>query len=186
MAATGFTSKQVTAITGVTNRQLVYWRKTGLVIPSRQTEGGHVRYSFSDLIALKTAMQLIDAGVSVQRMRKALRALVQFLPQICKPLSELHIVATGDVILVLHSDSDFEALSGQEWIFPLATLQQDIERYTDIREEHLPVQGKLFAKDQEDHEASYYQPMDKWQTVPKRGAANKQNQGANTAPFFMG
>ena len=53
----------------------------------------------SDLVALKAAKRLIDAGVSVQRIRKSIRALRKILPTVRRPLAELILVATGDVVL---------------------------------------------------------------------------------------
>ena len=129
MTDQAYTSRQAIAITGVTHRQLAYWRKTGLVIPSYQTRGGHARYSFTDLVAIKAAKQLIDAGISVQRLRRSITALTRLLPNLNKPLTELSLVATGDVVLIFHQGAAFEALSGQEWILPIAQLQRDIERH---------------------------------------------------------
>jgi DNA-binding transcriptional MerR regulator len=144
MAEHGFTNRQVVAITGVTPRQLTYWRQTGLIVPSDTTPGGHARYGFTDLIALKTAKRLIDAGVSVQRIRKAIASLVGFLPHVGRPLAELSLVATGDVVLVLHRGTAFEALTGQEWIFQVADLERDVARLRE-RERAAPLQGELFA-----------------------------------------
>jgi hypothetical protein len=42
--------------------------------------------------------------------------------------SELVLVATGDLVLVLHRGSTFEAVSGQEWIFEVSRLQREVER----------------------------------------------------------
>ncbi len=138
--ADGFTTRQVIRITRVTERQLTYWRKTGLLRPSTKTAGGHARYSFNDLIALKAAKRLIDAGVSVQRMRKVIASLVRFLPTIDRPLSEVSLVATGDVVLVFHRGAAFEALSGQEWVFPVAELERDVLR----DRTQFPVQEEMF------------------------------------------
>lgn len=144
MAEDGFTNRQVVAVTGVTQRQLVYWRRTGLVEPSGTSPGGHARYAFQDLIALKTAKRLIDAGVSVQRIRKAIASLIRFLPTVRRPLAELSLVATGDVVLVFHEGMAFEALSGQEWVFQVADLERDVARMRE-RERAAPLQGDLFA-----------------------------------------
>lgn len=141
MTDSGFTSQQVMGITGLSQRQLAYWRKTGLVVPGQLTTGGHARYSFTDLVALKTAKKLIDAGVSVQRIRKSIASLTAFLPACESPLSELALVATGDMVLVLHRDSIFEALTGQEWILPVAELAREAALW---RGEAAPEQGDLF------------------------------------------
>lgn len=142
MGETGFSCQQVMHITGLSRRQLSYWRKTGLIAPKQHTGGGHARYSFADLIALKTARKLIDAGVSVQRIRKSITSLTNFLPSCTAPLTELSLVATGDMILVLHKEAAFEALTGQEWIYPVAELEREAAKSRGIVE---PEQSELFA-----------------------------------------
>jgi DNA-binding transcriptional MerR regulator len=138
----GFSTRQVCRITGLSSRQLGYWRKTGLISPAMQTRGGHARYSFVDLVSLKTASRLIDAGVSVQRIRQCLQSLSRFLPNTDTPLQELSLVATGDVVLVLRSNAAFDALTGQEWILHVADLEREARLQLSDRE--VPVQGNLF------------------------------------------
>ncbi len=145
-AGIGFTSKEVCAVTGLTHRQLNYWRTTGLIAPSSSTPGGHGRYSFTDLVALRTAKQLLDARVSLRRIRQSIRSLQRLLPTLTQPLSELSIVATGDVVLVFHEGSAFEAITGQEWILPLAALQRQMAKFGIAPDENPPQQGELFAE----------------------------------------
>jgi len=120
-----FTTRQAAAISHLSQRQLHYWRRTQLVVPSNHSPGGHARYSFLDLIIIRAIKQLLDAGVSVQRTRKSISCLRKFLPSIKTPLNELTLVVNGEVILVLHQGAVFEAISGQEWIFPVAELLGD-------------------------------------------------------------
>lgn len=138
----GFSTRQVCRITGLSARQLGYWRKTGLLSPAQQTPGGHARYSFIDLISLKTASRLITAGVSVQRIRQCLHSLSRFLPNTDTPLQELSLVATGDVVLVLRSDTAFDALTGQEWILQVADLESEARML--LSERDVPRQCELF------------------------------------------
>ncbi len=145
MAELGFSSHQVCRITGLTGRQLRYWQQTGLLSPSELTAGGHARYSFTDLIALKSARRLLDAGVSLQRIRKCLASLTRFLPTSQTPLRELSLVVTGDVILVLHSAGAFDAISGQEWVLPVADILQEIEALRDT-DAPQPLQWELFEE----------------------------------------
>lgn len=133
-----YRTQEVVAALGVTRRQLQYWAKTGLVVPSHSTPGGHHRYGFADLVALKATKQLIDAGVSVQRIRRCLEALSLRLPTIERPLAELVIVATGDVLLVIEGVHAFEALSGQEWVFEVAQLERDLARLSEGSKEARP------------------------------------------------
>ena len=127
---TFFTPNQICKIIGISRRQLQYWDMTGLMNPSNRTEGGHGRYNFQDLITLKTVRKLIDAGVSIQKIRKNIGELKRILPKIKKPLDELTLVATGDVILVFYEETAFEAVSGQEWILDIADVYRDVERWT--------------------------------------------------------
>jgi len=124
-----YRSREVAQILGISRRQLQYWAQTDLVRPSLRSPGGHHRYTFQDLIALKAGKRLIDAGVSVQRLRKSIRALRRILPTVKQPLAELVLVATGDIVLVVHGESTFEAATGQEWVFEVAQFQHELEAW---------------------------------------------------------
>jgi len=151
VASALFKTREVVDLMDLSRRQLQYWAKTGLIEPSARTPGGHHRYSFDDLVALKATKRLIDAGVSVQKIRKSVRALQELLPQVGRPLSELVLVATGDVVLVFKDDTVFEAISGQEWVFEVAVFEREVSAYrshgrakaTDAKE---TIQGGLPAK----------------------------------------
>jgi DNA-binding transcriptional MerR regulator len=71
----GFTAHQASRFTGCTPRQLRYWDHVGLVRPSIQQTGGRPgvprMYSFRDLVALRVVKSLLDAGLSLQRVRRA-------------------------------------------------------------------------------------------------------------------
>ncbi len=124
-----YPARDVVEILRVSRRQLQYWAQTDLVAPSAKTPGGHGRYTFGDLVALKAAKRLIDSGVSVQRIRKSIRALRRVLPTVERPLAELVLVATGDVVLAFRDGTAFEAVSGQEWVFEVAQFQREIEAW---------------------------------------------------------
>ncbi len=124
-----FRTGEVVEIVGVSRRQLQYWAQTDLVCPSARTKGGHHRYTFEDLVALKAARRLIDAGVSVQRIRRSIEQLMRVLPTVRRPLAELVLVATGDVVLVFREGTVFEAVSGQEWVLEVAEFERDIEAW---------------------------------------------------------
>lgn len=124
-----FSASQICTIAGISRRQLQYWDTSGLVNPSHRTSGGHGRYTFRDLISIRAAKKLIDAGISVQRIRKSIGQLKRILPTIKRPLEELTLVATGDLILVFYEDTAFEALSGQEWILDIADVQREVDKW---------------------------------------------------------
>jgi len=62
----------------ITYRQLDYWARTDLVVPSiRDASGSGTQrlYSFRDMVVLKVVKRLLDAGVSLQNIRKAIASL---------------------------------------------------------------------------------------------------------------
>jgi DNA-binding transcriptional MerR regulator len=124
-----FRARDVVEILGISRRQLQYWAQTDLIVPSERTPGGHARYSFEDLVALKAAKRLIDSGVSVQRIRRSIQALRRILPTVERPLAELVLVATGDVVLAFREGAAFDAVSGQEWVFEVAKFQREIDAW---------------------------------------------------------
>ena len=74
----GFRGPTVCKIVGITYRQLDYWARTGLVLPSvREAKGSGTQrlYSFDDLVELRVIKRLLDTGVSLQRVREAVEEL---------------------------------------------------------------------------------------------------------------
>src|SRR5437870_5747837 len=76
--STGYRVPDVCKLVGISYRQLDYWARTGLVTPSIREAGGSGTqrlYSFRDLVQLRVIKKLIDAGISLQRVRKAVSFL---------------------------------------------------------------------------------------------------------------
>ncbi|MFN2557104.1 MAG: MerR family transcriptional regulator [Nitriliruptorales bacterium] len=74
----GFRGPTVCKIVGITYRQLDYWARTGLVVPSvrdAKGSGSQRLYSFDDLVELRVMKRLLDTGVSLQRVRQAVEEL---------------------------------------------------------------------------------------------------------------
>lgn len=124
-----FKSREVSEIIGLSRRQIQHWGRTCLVQPSYRTPGGHARYSFQDLIAFKTAKKLLQKGISLQKIRQTIGKLQKLLPTVRRPLAELTLVTTGDVVLVFHEGTVFDAISGQEWIIEVAEVKQAVDRW---------------------------------------------------------
>jgi DNA-binding transcriptional MerR regulator len=78
MSEQGFRAPEAKRISGITYRQLDYWTRTGLVTPSindAHGSGTQRLYSFQDLATLRVIKSLLDTGVSLQRVRKAVEHL---------------------------------------------------------------------------------------------------------------
>jgi tetratricopeptide (TPR) repeat protein len=70
-------------------------------------------YGFRDLIGLRTIKQLLEKGVTANRLQRALSALNKKLSQVQTPLCELRILSDGKDVLVEHGAARLEPLSGQ-------------------------------------------------------------------------
>lgn len=80
--ADGYRVPEVCKVVGISYRQLDYWARTELVTPSVRDAGGSGTqrlYSFQDLVQLRVIKKLLDAGVSLQRIRKAVLFLRQHM-----------------------------------------------------------------------------------------------------------
>jgi DNA-binding transcriptional MerR regulator len=90
----GFSTSQTATLTGVNGPVLHYWNKTGFLLPSvarAKGSGTRRRYSFTDLLALRVARELRDAGIPLQGIRKAVGYLQA--EGYASPLTECFLVA---------------------------------------------------------------------------------------------
>lgn len=74
----GYRGPTASKAAGITYRQLDYWARTGLVVPTlRGAEGSGTQrlYSFRDVLVLKVVKRLLDTGVSLQQIRSAVEHL---------------------------------------------------------------------------------------------------------------
>ena len=73
---------------------------------------GSYRFSFSDLVVMRTAHDLIAAKVPARRVSRALKGLRAQLPE-DPPFAALHIRAVGDRIVVQEGAKQWDAGTGQ-------------------------------------------------------------------------
>lgn len=106
-----FTRSEVQRIVDVTAKQLDHWEKLRLVAPRKS--GVEKFYDFRDLISLRTAKQLIDKGVTPNRLRQSILALQQKLGEIKEPFTELRILSNGRDVVVDRGGAHLEPISGQ-------------------------------------------------------------------------
>ncbi|HYM29293.1 MAG TPA: tetratricopeptide repeat protein [Steroidobacteraceae bacterium] len=85
--------------------------KAGFVKPARGARREY-RFSFQDLIVLRTARALIDARIPAKRIRRSLESLRRELPD-SVPLSGLSISAVGEHVVVRDGESRRRVDSGQ-------------------------------------------------------------------------
>ena len=83
----------------------------GFVSPQRGPRNAW-RFSFQDLIVLRTAQALVDSRVPARRIARSVRELRRHLPE-SMPLSGLSICAVADRVVVREGESRWQAESGQ-------------------------------------------------------------------------
>src|SRR5450631_3534251 len=98
----GFSTGEAVRITGVSFRNIDYWARSKFIVPSiadAKGTGTERRYSFADLLALRVARELREAGISTQSLRR----IVEFLRTrkgLTNPLAECHLIVTGSDVEV--------------------------------------------------------------------------------------
>jgi DNA-binding transcriptional MerR regulator len=93
----GFSVAQAARLTGNTPAQLRSWERLGLVVPAGE---GSDRYSFRDLVALRLVASLLEAGLSLARIRRALRYLVES----GEDVAALSLVTDGESVWACRDD----------------------------------------------------------------------------------
>ena len=106
---------------GISYRQLDYWARTGLVVPSvRDASGSGTSrlYSFRDLVVVKVVKRLLDAGVSLQNIRKAIEALRS---RGVEDLAGITLISDGTTVYECRSPEEVvDLLQGGQGVFGIA------------------------------------------------------------------
>ena len=105
-------------IAGITYRQLDYWARTDLVVPSIRNaagSGSQRLYSFKDILVLKIVKQLLDTGISLQNIRKAVE---QIRSRGVQDLATITLFSDGRTVFECTSkDEVFDLLQGGQGVF---------------------------------------------------------------------
>ncbi len=150
-----FNSKSVSKITGVSFRRIDYWDRTHFIKPSVSEASGYGSlrlYSFSDLVQLKVAKTLMDKGITLQKIRKAITFLKKNMPKVEKPLSELKFLTDGETLFVLTKDKNkiIDTLKSGQLVFSIAFgkivegLKEEIEDLQKERRYEVIVKGRKY------------------------------------------
>jgi DNA-binding transcriptional MerR regulator len=119
-------------LVGITYRQLDYWARTGLLKPSIQSaagSGSQRRYSFTDVVQLKVIKRLLDAGMSLKKIRQAMDILVRQMES-DQPLVDVTLLSDGQTIYAAHSpDEVVDVFRRGQGVFGIAVgpVQAELE-----------------------------------------------------------
>lgn len=133
-----FTSSEVAKLLDLRVERVRSYVRAGFLDPDRGPRG-EMRFSFQDVVLLRTAKELIGARIAPRRVRRALRELRRQLPE-GRPLTGLSIAADGGRIVVRDGRMRWNPESGQTLFdFDVAELARRVaplaERGTSPREE---------------------------------------------------
>lgn len=121
-----FSRKDVAKMFSLSGSRLRYWEKTGFIAASLKGKDGRNYYSFHDLKGIKTAVTLLNQGVSFRRLRKGVNNLKRSLPDVKNPLSQLRVFFDGKDFLIDQKGIRFDA-SGQVLIDFSANFQKEAQ-----------------------------------------------------------
>jgi tetratricopeptide (TPR) repeat protein len=107
----GYTTADVSKLLGLSPTQVRAFARDGRLTPARGP-GRALRFSFQDLVILRTAKGLVAARVPIRRVRAALRRLRRELPR-GRSLAELRVTAEGGRVVVYDGDAAWNPESGQ-------------------------------------------------------------------------
>jgi tetratricopeptide (TPR) repeat protein len=92
--------------------RLRYWDRSGFLSPSA-THGARRYYNFQDLVGIRAAKGLIERGVKLTEVRRALEGLRESLHKVIRPLNELRVVAEGSKVVIRDRGAKYEPATGQ-------------------------------------------------------------------------
>src|SRR4051812_16280868 len=107
----GYTAQDVARMLGVTPSRLRAYLKAGVLSPERG-DRGELRFSFQDLLLLRTAEELVRERVPPRRVRSALGRLRDRLPE-TSPLTGVQRGAEGSGVVAREGTARWHVESGQ-------------------------------------------------------------------------
>jgi tetratricopeptide (TPR) repeat protein len=98
--------RELTRVLSLTPKRTAQLRRLDLLRPD-------AGYTFRDLLALRAASALLDAGASVRQIREALAAVRRHDPGVEHPLTEVRFLVEGGRLLAQSDRVRFDPRSGQ-------------------------------------------------------------------------
>jgi tetratricopeptide (TPR) repeat protein len=121
-----YTAKSAAKLLDLSIAQVRGFARAGVLQPERGTRGEY-RFSFQDLVVLRTAKGLLAAQVPPRRLHHALLSLRQQLPS-GSPLTGVRVVAEGERVVVRDGRSVWNPVTGQsQFNFDVRGLAREAE-----------------------------------------------------------
>jgi DNA-binding transcriptional MerR regulator len=107
----GYSAQDVARMLGLPPARLRAYVRSGVLAPERG-ESGELRFSFQDLLLLRTAEGLVRERVPPRRVASALRKLRERLPDE-RPLTGVQLRAEGQRVVAREGTARWQVDSGQ-------------------------------------------------------------------------
>ena len=120
-----YSLRSLQSLLGVSKSVLTGLIDAGFVQPTRGRRN-ELRFTFQDVVVLRTAFQLQSAKIASRKILRALAKLKAELPEEL-PLSGIRITAVGDSVAVKTGLAQWDAVSGQHLLdFEVAPIKGDV------------------------------------------------------------
>ena len=127
-----YSGKKAAEIVGITYRQLDYWARTDLIRPSvadAAGSGSRRRYSYRDLLELRTVKTLLDAGIKLESVREVFAYLRD---QLGEDVASAQLVITnGSAVLVRDDDELVDLLKQGQFVMGSVLSLGGVQREVD-------------------------------------------------------
>ena len=134
--AVHFTTRDASRITGLSSARIRYCARVGLIDRS-SASGAAQFYSFNDLVVLKTTKRLLDAGISLRKIRRAYASLPRRSDAL-QQVTRWAVGTDGHHVVVGRQGTCWHAESGQ-MVLPFAAPPRARRRISPLprRKPHL-------------------------------------------------
>ena len=128
--ASGYRGAVAARAAGISYRQLDYWARTELVVPTVRGaagSGSQRLYGFRDILVLKLVKRLLDTGISLQQIRIAVNQLRE---SGINDLAQTTLMSDGaSVYLCTSNDEVIDLVSRGQGVFGIAVgkVLRDVE-----------------------------------------------------------
>jgi DNA-binding transcriptional MerR regulator len=123
-----YSSRHLESFFGISRKVLHYWRKIGLLSSGIKTKGGHYRYKFIDLVAIKTIIKIRDEGISTYKIKKVVMSLNKHFPALDVPLAEKSFYVLGKEVMATDKKGSFNPLTGQCTFIKNSDIRIDVKK----------------------------------------------------------
>ena len=107
----GYSTRDIAELLDINQDLIRDIARTGILDPTR-TARNHYRFNFQDIVVLRTAKELLAAGIRRSQINKTLFRLKSQLP-LNRSLTSLRIAGDGGAVVIHKDDQIYNPVSGQ-------------------------------------------------------------------------